>query len=317
LIGGGLLLVLGLPFVQTGEANLAEAYGPPNSGETTPHRTFHLWRINEIFSCADGSEQFIEFVTDSNSQQFLTGQPLTASNLGGTQTKTFIFPTDSGAPTQGHSLLLATPGFASLPGGITPDFVIPTGFLFTGGGTLAFGNPLADTFDYGAGELPLDNVQSLNRNKTTGVNSPTNFAGQTGSVTCPDPILSVSKQAQSAIVQPGDLISYTLTVMSTGTLSNTNTILTDTIPASTTFVSATGGIMPNNDVLTWTLGDLLPPSTVVTRTFVVSPNVSAGQTIVNAEYGVQSDQTSATGLPLETLVTTSLDVYLPIILKAF
>jgi uncharacterized repeat protein (TIGR01451 family) len=272
LVGGGLLLALGLFLFEAGQADLASAYAPPNSGEAAPDRTFHEWDINEIFS----------------------------------------FLSNSGTPTMGRSLLLATSGFAGLPGGITPDFIIPNNFLFTGGGLVDFAG--VDALDYTAGELPLDGVNSLSGSNTTSTNSPTNFAGQTGSVTGP---LSVTKQAQSSTIQPDDLITYTLTVVSMGTLTNTNTVLTDTIPASTTFVVAATGITPTNGVLTWTLGDLLPPSTVVTRTFVVSANASAGQTIVNAEYGVQSDQASATGLALETTVTMGLNVYLPIILKNF
>jgi uncharacterized repeat protein (TIGR01451 family) len=312
LVAGGLLLALGLTVFEAGQADLAAAYAPPNSGEMIPDRDHHLWVINEIFSCGDGSDQFIELFTPSGNQEVLTGRPIQASNLGATLTNTYIFPDNSGTPTTGRSLLLATSGFAGLPGGITPDFIIPNNFLFTGGGSVDFAGVF--TLIYANGELPLDGVNSLAGNNTIGVNSPTNFAEETGSVTCPDPSLSVSKQTQSSTIQPDDLITYTLTVVSMGTLTNTNTVLTDTIPTSTTFVSA--DVTPTNGVLTWTLGDLLP-SAIVTRTFVVSATASAGQTIVNSEYGVQSDQASATGLALETTVTMGLNVYLPIILKNF
>lgn len=38
------------------------------------------------------------------------------------------------------------------------------------------------TLAFSAGQLPLDGVLSLNHDHTTGVNSPTNWAGQSGSV---------------------------------------------------------------------------------------------------------------------------------------
>src|SRR5881409_3923726 len=71
--------------------------------------SFHLWRINEIYSNADGSVQFIEFVTSSSGQQFLAGHSLTSSDASGATIKTFTFPSNLSGDTANHSFLVATP----------------------------------------------------------------------------------------------------------------------------------------------------------------------------------------------------------------
>jgi uncharacterized repeat protein (TIGR01451 family) len=314
-VSGSLLLSLGLFWLVSKEP-VATAYAPSNSGEARPDALQHLWVINEIFSCADGSVQFVEFFTTFDSQDQLATHFLLAINSGGSITNTFQFLTNlPSTSTGGRTFLVATPGFSILSGGVTPDYTIPTSFVFTSSGRLNFG-PNFDIFTYNAGQLPLDGINSLNRNFTTGVNSPKNFAGQTGSVSCP---LAVSKIALAA-VEPGGLITYTLSVTSSGAISNTNTVLTDTLPASTTFVSASGGISPVNDVLTWTLGTMATsgPTSVASRTFVVSPTASAGTPIINNNYGVRSDQTRAKGSPVQVLLTGADSfIYLPVIIKEF
>jgi hypothetical protein len=70
---------------------------------------------------------------------------------------------------------------------VTPDFTIPTGFLFTNGGTVTYSGSL-DSITYGS--LPINGVTSLSRDLSThavfaATNSPTNFATQSGSV--PEP----------------------------------------------------------------------------------------------------------------------------------
>lgn len=142
---------------------------------------FHLWDINELYSNADGSVQFIEFFTTSNGQEFLNsgGATLTSTDSGATQTHLFSFPSDLPGATANKFFLVGTAGLASAPGGVTPDYVVPDGFLFNAGGTLDFG-PGADVLTYAA--LPAGGILSMNRDGTSGVNSPTNFNGQTGSI---------------------------------------------------------------------------------------------------------------------------------------
>lgn len=142
---------------------------------STALAVFHLWQINEVFSNADGTVQFIELVSDDNDQQFLTGHSLTSSQ--GSTSRSFVFQTDLPGSTRGRSMLIATTGFAAL-GLITPDYVIPNGFLFTTNGRVNFAG--VDSVSWAA--LPLDGRSSINRAGVIALSSPTNFAGNTASV---------------------------------------------------------------------------------------------------------------------------------------
>jgi hypothetical protein len=74
-------------------------------------------------------------------------------------------------------VLIATTGFAAL-GLVTPDYVVPNGFLPTGGGTIDFAG--ADAVTYGS--LPVDGVSAIDRNGAIVRNVATNFAGTSASV---------------------------------------------------------------------------------------------------------------------------------------
>ena len=140
----------------------------------------HTWDVNEVFSNADGSVQFVELL-ESNGTPNETGVP--GHTLSSNGASFVITGPALASPSSNKSYLIATPGFASIPGAPTPDATIPPGsvpFASAGGDTIAY-EPW-DTLVYGAGLLPTDGVNSLNRDLTTGVNSPKNYAGVEGSV---------------------------------------------------------------------------------------------------------------------------------------
>jgi hypothetical protein len=153
------------------------------SGIFPASASFHTFQVNELYSNASGSVQFIELLEafGANGQQFLGGHTLNVTQ--GSTVRTFTFPNDLPSDTTaGKHVLIATSAFAAL-GIVTPDYIVPAGFLFTNGATVDYAG--VDSVTYGA--LPVDGVSSLNRNGTTGVNSPTNFAGQSGSISAPPP----------------------------------------------------------------------------------------------------------------------------------
>lgn len=140
--------------------------------------SFHLYRINELYSNADGSIQYMEMVVgDADGEGFWQGQPLTVSQGGAVHR--YLFPSDlPGFTTANTTVLIATQGFADL-GLVTPDFVVPAGFLFVDAGVVDFAG--VDSLPYAA--LPTDGLHSVDRFGTVDVNSPRNFAGDTATIT--------------------------------------------------------------------------------------------------------------------------------------
>lgn len=157
----------------------------------------HLWRITEVFSNSEGTVQFVELheILGAQSELFITHcwfESIANGNI-------FRFPRDLTEPTGNKYLLLATQGFADLPGAPSPDFIIPDGFFAPDGDTLWYGPAQNyDNFVFEPGDLPMDGVNSIQITRyapTTrtrdefeiGVNSPTNFSGETGSVELDSP----------------------------------------------------------------------------------------------------------------------------------
>ena len=152
------------------------------------HATFHLWKIDEVYSNASGTIQFIEFQQPNfefDDERFLTqAGTVTDSTFANTFTFTSDLPS---APTANSHFLLASPGYAALPGVPTPDYILPTNDFFSiSGDTITYAHGI-DSLTFTGAQLPTDGMNSLNRaygatTFTTGINSPTNFAGQTGTV---------------------------------------------------------------------------------------------------------------------------------------
>lgn len=158
----------------------------------------HLWDIVELYSNADGSIQYIELATECS---LPCGGEFAMSLTGVLSDENAVNITDDlVGDTSNRRYLLATPGFENLPGvaGVVPDFPIEPGFFSVDDDTIQFGtfgptglfSPL-DTLTFGPGELPTDGVLSLNRallsaELVADTNSPTNFAGMTGTL-LPEP----------------------------------------------------------------------------------------------------------------------------------
>jgi hypothetical protein len=163
--------------------------------------TFHLWRMQELYSNADGTVQYLELSTNSGGQQFLDGHNL--SSTSGATSHDFDFVSNLPGDSANKTFLVATQGFAAL-GIVTPDYIVPNGFFFFGGGSINFA--AVDTWNHGA--LPGGNL-SLSRNGTTGAASPRNFAGQTGSLgpALPTPGVALSGPSSST---DGDPVTFTV-----------------------------------------------------------------------------------------------------------
>ena len=160
---------------------------------STASAGFHLWHVKEVFSNADGSVQFVEMFDSFSNENFVTGFTLSSNSDG--VIKNFVFPGDPDGNSANKHMLIATPGFGSLTGAVTPDFT------FDQGGVVgAFFNPNAanitisfsgsgDSMAFTGAALPKNGINSLTdagasgfppglTNISSGVNSPTNFDSQ-------------------------------------------------------------------------------------------------------------------------------------------
>ncbi|HSS71637.1 MAG TPA: hypothetical protein VLQ46_13430 [Casimicrobiaceae bacterium] len=151
------------------------------------HANFHLYVIQEVFSNADGTVQYLVLRESQgmNSENLLMGHTVTATQ--GMNMQAYAFPNDlpcmggggygNGAcQTAFTHVLIATSGFAAL-NLVTPDYILPNGFI-----------PLSGTLNYAGvdqvtyGPLPTDGVSAIDRNGKVIPNLATNFAGASASV---------------------------------------------------------------------------------------------------------------------------------------
>jgi hypothetical protein len=167
--------------------------------------TFHLWHVNEVFSTADGEVQFIEFFTSSSLQNFLnTHQFQVRAGMSIVDTYTF----DKDLPienTQDRFFVVGTPDFEAAAG-IEPDFVMDADFfdpLLLDGVVLVGGDPGTELL-FQVGSVPIDGVSSFHRDAGagpgSGPNTPTNFAGDEGSIDLPEPEASWLGLAAAAVL---------------------------------------------------------------------------------------------------------------------
>ena len=156
------------------------------------HAFFHLWKVKEVYSNADGSIQYVELFNTSDFENIAAGSQIVATSDDVSRTFTF----DSNIPTtatSNHHLLIATPGFASLPDAPVPDYTLPCGPFFNPTAssitvTVVAGGPV-DSIMFSGASLPTDGTNSLTdtspggvSNLVSGPSSPTNFAGTAGAL---------------------------------------------------------------------------------------------------------------------------------------
>jgi hypothetical protein len=169
-----------------GALSLGLCFFAPNAGAT-----FHTYQIDQIYSNADGTIQFVVLheAAGLNGQNFLSGHTLSSTQAGTTQTYTFMKDLPGGSmdgyggmpsPTAFTRVLIATQGFAAL-GLVTPDYVIPNGFIPLANGMLNYAG--VNFVSYAT--LPTDGVSAIFPNAaiTVAQNLATNFAGVSASVT--------------------------------------------------------------------------------------------------------------------------------------
>jgi glucose/arabinose dehydrogenase len=202
--------------------------------------SFHTWRISEVYSDSTGTVQFIELQEVFG----FGGQHSLATHTIASRTNVLRFSDLSSAATANKFLLLGTPGYAALPGAVPPDFIISSNFFAVTGDRLDFGEGTS-VLTFGAGALPVDGIRSLRADSTTGVNTPVNFAGQSGTVAARPPRPAVGS---SPVVNPAQ---FRVTVFASGLyyprgmleLADGSLLVGTSTPAGGTLAASTGELV--------------------------------------------------------------------------
>jgi hypothetical protein len=129
-----------------------------------------------------------------------TGETLVSGFTITSGSNTFMFGSNMTGSTANKWILIATSNFGtpSVPGSVAPDYVIPAGFLATGGGSLNYATG-TDTWSYPP--LPTDGVHALMRNSGMPAgNSPINFAGQQGFINLSTAVPAVPRRGIALLV---------------------------------------------------------------------------------------------------------------------
>jgi hypothetical protein len=138
----------------------------------------HLWEIIEVFSNADGSVQYIELSTTFSMQTELAGHTIVA-RANGVPTATFTFSGNLTGNTANRRVLIATASLGALPGGVTPDFALPCGFLPLEAAVIGIDFVGSDQLSFPETALPRNGTDALTATASgtlgTAPSSPTNF----------------------------------------------------------------------------------------------------------------------------------------------
>jgi uncharacterized repeat protein (TIGR01451 family) len=172
---------------------------------------------------------------------------------------------------------------------VTQRMVITQGLLLPAGGVVTATFQVTTTVPLTNG-LSLVNTAAVTASNWLEITSPPTDTATVQIVS--NHTLSISKIDDPDPVAPGSLLVYTLAYTASGNDPAPNVIITDAVPAGTTFVTATGGInldtppMGGSGIVTWFLGDLLPAgSGILQETGVVS-------FIVRIDPGIPSNSIS-------------------------
>jgi hypothetical protein len=139
--------------------------------------SFHLMNIEEVYSNADGTIQYLVLHVNFDGQNLMATHNIQTTGPGNlVQTYVFLHSLPNSS-TNGHRVLIGTSGFAAL-NLVTPDFTVPNGFFPTANGMIDYAGVVF--WNYAA--LPTDGVNALYENGVVNPNVATNFAGASAAV---------------------------------------------------------------------------------------------------------------------------------------
>jgi hypothetical protein len=146
----------------------------------------HLWRFSEFYSSPDRKIQFIEMkeIGGSDNELAIANHWFATNSYNLDHSE--LLGSDLEPPTAYRNFLVGTESYAALPDVPQPDYVLPDGIIDPSGDTVVWW--FYQTIEIPPGVMPSDGVLSITVDDpvlptyTVGVNSPTNLAGDTGTV---------------------------------------------------------------------------------------------------------------------------------------
>jgi len=153
----------------------------------------HLWRFSEFYSSPDKRIQFIEMQEIGGSDNETRIEDHWYATNSFNQDHTQLLGSQLPFGTADKQFLVGSESYAALPGVPAPDYVLPDGVIEPEGDTIVWW--FYQTLTIPAATMPSDGTDSLHLvdpedpglGFVTGPNSPTNFAGETGTVVLPSP----------------------------------------------------------------------------------------------------------------------------------
>jgi hypothetical protein len=151
----------------------------------------HLWRFSEFYSSPDQQIQFIEMQEIGGSQNETAIQNHWYATNSFNQDHSQLLGTPLPFGTAHKKFLVGTVAYAALPGVPAPDYIVPNGIIEPSGDTIVWW--FYQTKSIPPDTMPTDGLNSLHvldpanpgSGYAAGTNTPTNFAGVTGTVVLP------------------------------------------------------------------------------------------------------------------------------------
>jgi hypothetical protein len=146
----------------------------------------HLWRFSEFYSSPDRSIQFIEMqeIGGSEGEVAIAGHWFETDSYNADHSD--LLGSNLPFGTANKKFLVGTNSYAALPGVPVPDYIVPDGIIEPDGDIIVWW--FYQTITIPPATMPSDGVLSITvidpgiPTYSSGVNSPTNFAGDTGTV---------------------------------------------------------------------------------------------------------------------------------------
>jgi hypothetical protein len=173
----------------------------------------HLWRFSEFYSSPDKQIQFIEMqeIGGSNSETQIQTHWYATNSYNQSHTEFLGSPLPFG--TANKKFLVGTESYAALPGVPAPDYILPDGILEPSGDTVVWWFyqeltiPPSTMPSDGATSLHLVDPAAPTEGFSTGPNSPTNYAGETGTVVLAPPPVQLPATSVWGLLLGGALLA--------------------------------------------------------------------------------------------------------------